>query len=88
MDDAPIGYLLEVDLEYPRELHDLHKDLPFCCEHQCPPGSKQEKLLTTLHDKERYVLHYRALKQDLAHGLRLRKIHRILQFEQKPWLKL
>ena len=57
-DDAPIGYLLEVDLEYPRELHELHKVLPFCCEHQCPPGSKQKKLLTTLHDKERYVLHY------------------------------
>ena len=52
-----------------------------------PPISKQEKLFTTLHDKERYVLHYRALKQALAHRLHLRKIYRILQFKQKPWIK-
>ena len=86
-DDAPVGYMLEVDISYPQELHDLHKDLPFCAEHRCPPGSKQKKLLTTLYEKERYVLHYRALKQALTHGLHLRKIHRILQFNQKPWLK-
>ena len=86
-DDSSTGYILEVDLEYPEEIHDTHKDLPFCSEHQAPPDTKQEKLLITLHNKERYVIHYVALKQALKHGLRLKKIHRALQFNQEPWLK-
>ena len=43
--------------------------------------------MTTLHDKHRYVLHYRALKQVLKHGLVLVKVHRAIQFKQSPWLK-
>ena len=86
-DNADFGYFVEVDLKYPETLHDAHKDLPFCAEHMVPPGSKQHKLMTTLHDKQRYVLHYRALKQALKHGLVLVKIHRDIQFKQSPWLK-
>jgi len=37
-DDAPTGYILEVDLEYPEEFHDRHNDLPFCPEVKPPPG--------------------------------------------------
>ncbi|XP_031789084.1 uncharacterized protein LOC116418046 [Nasonia vitripennis] len=85
--DSDIGYFAEVDLEYPEEIHDDHRDLPFCAEHLAPPGSKQKKLLTTLNDKKRYVIHYRALKQVLDNGLRLKKVHRILSFEQRAWLK-
>ena len=85
-DDSPVGYILEVDLEYPKELHDLHKDLPFCPEYATPPGAKQEKLLATLYDKEKYVIHYKYLEQVLDSGLILKKVHRVLQFQQRPWL--
>ena len=72
-----------------KTLHDAHKDLPFYAEHMASPGSKQKKLMimTTLHDKERYVLHYRALKQALKHGLILTKVHRAIKFNQRSWLK-
>ncbi|XP_050508970.1 uncharacterized protein LOC126886162 [Diabrotica virgifera virgifera] len=93
-DDASEGYFLEVDLAYPQHIHDRHKDLPFCPQSlnpktMLPPKRPREqtKLMATLHDKERYVIHYRALKQALAHGLVLKKIQRVLKFKQSPWLK-
>ncbi|CAH1101901.1 unnamed protein product [Psylliodes chrysocephalus] len=93
-DDAPFGYILEVDLEYPEVLHDSHKDLPFCSEHinpktNLPPKTSKEltKLMATLNSKIKYVIHYRTLKQALDQGLILKKIHRVLKFKQAPWLK-
>lgn len=50
-------------------------------------GNKIEKLLLTLYDREKYVLHYRMLKLALQHGLILKKVHRILKFKQTPWMK-
>ncbi|XP_072743627.1 uncharacterized protein [Anoplolepis gracilipes] len=84
--DSPTGYILEVDLEYPQHFHDLHSDLPFCPIHDKPPGKHEDKLLATLYDKKHYVIHYRNLQQCIRHGLRVTKIHRILQFTQSPWL--
>ena len=49
--------------------------------------NKTEKLMLTLYDREKYVLHYRMLKLALKHGLILKKVHRILKFDQSPWMK-
>ena len=79
------GYLLEVDVKYPRELHDLHNDIPFMCSKMKVHGV--EKLIPNLYDKKKYVIHIRALKQALDHGLILEKIHRCIRFRQSPWIK-
>ena len=49
--------------------------------------AKVEKLVPNLWDKTQYVIHYRNLKFYLTQGLKLQKIHRVLQFKQEPWLK-
>lgn len=81
-DDSTTGYILEVDIEYPQCLHDLHSDFPFLPINKCVKGSKQQKLLTMLENNEKYV----TLKQAVNDGLKDTKIHS-LQFSQKPWLK-
>ena len=83
--DYKKGYVIEVDLEYPEELHDLHNDLPLAPESL--EVNKVPKLIPNLRDKKKYVVHYRNLKQYLQLGLILKKIHRILEFEQSPWMK-
>lgn len=96
-DDSETGYIFEVDLHYPKELHCMHNDFPFCAERRQLPeqafdimgekASRFPKLLLTLLDKEKYVIHYRMLKLALQHGLVLKKVHRILKFKQQRWLK-
>ena len=84
-ENGNIGYFFEVDIDYPKELFNLHKDLPFLPESK--KVNKVEKLICDIEDKKKYVIHIRALKQALNHGLRLKKVHRIIQFKQKAWLK-
>ncbi|KAE9522107.1 hypothetical protein AGLY_017495 [Aphis glycines] len=85
-DDAPIGYILEVDVDYPEKLHDDHCDLPFLPQNSCPPNTKINKLLTTLNNKKNFVVHYWLLKQAINNGLKLVKIHKIIKFTQSKWL--
>ena len=79
------GYVLEVDVSYPKDLHDSHNDLPFMCEWMEINGV--EKLVPNLRDKKSYVIHIQALNQVLQHGFRLDGIHRVIEFDQSPWLK-
>ena len=74
------GYLLEVDIEYPKELHENHNELPFSVEKM--KIGRVEKLVPNLKDKKRYVVHIKALNQALKHGLKLRKVHRVLRFNK------
>ena len=84
-EDSDKGYIFEVDVNYPKRLHDLHSDLPILPERM--KIDKCKKLVCNLHDKKRYVLHKRSLKQALGYGLKLEKINRVIEFNQKSWLK-
>ena len=86
-DDSNIGYILEVDLLYPNNIHSNLKDLSFCGEINRLPGGKFSKLLTTLNTKEHYVVHYTTLKQTMKHGVQIAHVYRAIQFSQRPWLK-
>ena len=77
------GGLLEVDIECPEEVALLHENLAFLPERRNTNGV--EKLVTTLEDKKKYVVHILALEQALSHGLKLKKVHRVIAFQQKEW---
>ena len=65
------GYSFEVDVDYPKELFNFHKYLPFLPEKK--KVDKVEKLICNIEDKEKYVIHIKVLKQALNHGLVLKK---------------
>lgn len=84
-ENSTCGYMLEVDIDYPKELHSKHNDYPFLCERQ--KIGKTEKLILNLNDKTNYVLHYLTLRMAIDQGLKLKRVHKILKFEQSKWLK-
>lgn len=104
-DNEDKGYIVECDIEYPKELHNLHNDLPVAPENlKMKSMSKSKwqntlkeemniketnvgKLVPNLMNKEKYVCHSRNLKYYLRLGLKLTKIHRVLEFTQKRWLQ-
>ena len=96
-DDSETGLILEVDLEYPRKLYNLHNDFPLPPEQKKVEESmlvaKRSKissifeLIPTLNDKEKYVLQFRNLQLCIDLRLIITKIHRVLKFKQCVWLK-
>ena len=78
-------HIFEVDVEYSKELFNLHKDFPFLPKRE--KNNNCKKLICSIEDKEKYVFHIRTLKQALNHGLKLKKVHKVIQFNQKAWLK-
>ena len=84
-EDSDEGYIIEVDVKYPRKLFDLHSDLPFLSKRM--KIDKCKKLVCNLRNKKKYAVHIRSLKQALNHGLKLKKVHRIIEFNQEEWLK-
>ena len=79
------GCILEVDLEYPKELHDNHNEYPLAPERL--RVNKVDKLIPNLNNKEKYVIHHKNLKQYLGLGLKLIKIHKGVKFNERTWLK-
>lgn len=105
-DDGDKGYLFEVDLHIPPEIHDKLRDYPIAPTRECvrpqdlSPYSraqvkrsdrhadfKTEKLLCTLRDKVAYTCHFRNLKLYIQLGAVIKKVHRVLEFTQKLWIK-
>lgn len=106
-EDEKLGYMFEVDLEYPKELHDYHNDYPMAPERVALKKSDLSpyclklaeklnmkipevgvpKLIPNLNDKKNYRIHYRNLQQCLKHGMKLTKVHQVLEFKQKPFFK-
>ena len=81
-ENGDIGYFLEVDIDYSKKLFNLHKDLP-----ERKKVNWVEKLICSIEDREKYIMHIGVLKQALNHGLVLREVHRVIQFNQEDWLK-
>ena len=112
-DNSDEGYLLEVDIVYRKELHSVHRDLPFLPEKRSKRRKEYEykvsnevkkahrkvyktfniihepenKLIATVQDKNKYVTKISMLKQAQKHGLKLKKVHRAIEFNQSDWLK-
>ena len=97
------GCILEVDLEYPKHPHKLHNGYPLAPEKLAvkkewlSPYQTEllennsmitiPKLVPNLMDKTKYVVHYRNLQLYTSLGMKIKKIHRILEFNEKPWME-
>ncbi|XP_023230974.1 uncharacterized protein LOC111631015 [Centruroides sculpturatus] len=84
--DTETGYILEVGLKYPKELHDYHSDIPLAPENRIQDSSNQSKLITACNNNNN-VIHYRNLIKCQEMELKVRKVHIVLEFKQSKWLK-
>ena len=105
-ESSATGYIVDCDLLYPDELHDIHSDFPLAPEKMIVNGnllgsyqrslaeklaintmSGQKKLLQTLYNKRRYTVHYLTLQLYVSLGMKVEKVHRVLQFSQSKWMQ-
>lgn len=104
---SSVSFILECDLEYPKEKHEEHSGFPLAPEKRRIKyedlsdynkevlqksglrhlTNNSEKLVQTLYDKSNYVLHVELLKLYIKLGLKLKKIHKVLRFEQKAFMR-
>ena len=82
---SPVGYVFEVDLEYPKELWKSHNDYPVAPEKMTVNGV--EKLICHFKPRKNYVVHYRNLRQYLEMGLKITAVHRGIMFRQSSWME-
>ena len=89
-------YILEVDLSYPKGLHDGHNEFPLAPEAMCVKANMlpkyQRELYSTIYDKSptgktKYVRHIANLQLYVNVGLVLTSIHSVIKFKQSRWLK-
>ena len=80
-DESDEGYFLEVDVQCPENLHNLHNGLHFFSKGM--KIEKVDKLIANVYDKEEYVIRIRNLKQASSYGLVMKKFHRVIKFNQK-----
>ena len=99
-DDSDIGYFLEVDLEYPYNIRDKTRHLPFAPENKSISKDdfgpymisimpknyvSHKKLICDWTDKKNYLVHCRMLKFYIRHGMKIKKVHRVISFKQSKW---
>ena len=84
-DESDERYFLEVDVQYPENLHNLYYGLSLLPKRI--KIKKVDKLLGNLHDNEEYILHIRNFKKALNYKLVFEKVHRVIKFKQKSWSK-
>ena len=100
-DCSNTGYALIVDLIYPDNIKYKSKNFPYCPEnktinpdnnteymkeHEPKPHRPTSKLICDQTNKEYYIVHYRNLKFYIRMGMIIKKVHRIVSFEQSKWL--
>ena len=73
-------------MEYPKELHVNHNELPFLAERM--KIGRGEKLVPNLKDKKGYVVQIKTLNQALKHDLKLKKVYRVIEFQHSKWMKV
>ena len=83
-EDRDKRYIFELDVKYPKSLHNFHSILLFLPKRM--KIKKFNKVVCNWFDKKNYAVHMRALKQALNHSLVLKRVHRVIKFNQKAWL--
>ena len=78
------GYIFEVDVKYPRKLHDLHSDLPFLSKRM--KINKCKKLICNLLNQKKIRCAYKIIKTRVKSWIKIKKIHRVIEF--KPYTNM